>query len=110
MSEIAPVKLDKTVRRTLVIQWSDGSSQEIAFRQLRNACPCAVCTKKAEEQVETPAPISTSLPVLTDAEARPLEIVSMHPVGNYGYNIRFSDGHATGIYPLDLIRSLDLSE
>ena len=31
------------------------------------------------------------------AEARPLTIQGMKPVGNYAYSIDFSDGHGSGI-------------
>ena len=30
----------------------------------------------------------------------------MYPVGNYAYQIDFSDGHKTGIYSLELLREL----
>ncbi len=46
------------------------------------------------------------LPVLSTAEARPLTIAKMEPVGNYAYSIAFSDGHDTGIYTLELLRQL----
>lgn len=105
MSYSAPKRLDKTDHRTLLIEWTDGVSQELTFLQLRSACPCASCREK--QRGEEPALKSTQLPVLTDAETLPLEIVSMKPVGNYGYNIQFSDGHSTGIYTLKLLRSLD---
>ncbi len=35
-----------------------------------------------------------------------VEIVGVEPVGNYGYQITFSDGHETGIYSLALLRQL----
>jgi len=105
MSDASPRQLGKTGQRTLKIEWDDGFSQELSYWQLRRACPCASCREKEEDEV-SPAP-SSSLPVLTAAEAAPLEIVSMRPVGNYGYNIRFSDGLSTGIYTLQLLRSLD---
>jgi DUF971 family protein len=28
----------------------------------------------------------------------------MQPVGNYAYNVRFSDGHSSGIFGFDLLR------
>ena len=34
------------------------------------------------------------------------ELTAMAPVGNYAYSIHFSDRHATGIYPLELLRAL----
>ena len=40
------------------------------------------------------------------AEARPLTIAGMQPVGNYAYSIEFSDGHDTGIFTLELLREL----
>lgn len=108
MSQATPIRLDKTAQRTLVIEWSDGVSQELSFRQMRNACPCATCGEKQQGQAEEEAArSSTELPILSAAETLPLEIVTMKPVGNYGYNIQFSDGHSTGIYTLDLLRSME---
>jgi DUF971 family protein len=31
----------------------------------------------------------------------------MSPVGNYAYSIRFSDGHSAGIFPYELLKSID---
>ena len=47
----------------------------------------------------------TMLPVTTAAEAKPLTIESMRPVGNYAYNILFSDGHHSGLFTLDLLHN-----
>lgn len=47
-----------------------------------------------------------SLPVLSAAEARPLELQGMQPVGNYAYAVAFSDGHDTGIYTFELLREI----
>jgi DUF971 family protein len=44
--------------------------------------------------------------VLSLAEARPLKVLDMKPVGNYAYSIAFSDGHDTGIYTLEFLRGL----
>jgi DUF971 family protein len=46
------------------------------------------------------------LPVLSLAEAQPLRITAMDPVGRYAYGIHFSDGHNTGIYTLESLREL----
>jgi DUF971 family protein len=99
-----PVKLHMRGPDRLRIEWSDGKKQEIAVGQLRNACPCATCREK---RAAPPAPEkSGGLPVLTMAEARPLAIAAMKPVGNYAYSIAFSDGHDTGIYTLEFLREL----
>jgi DUF971 family protein len=102
MTEPKPTTLEVRDGHKLYIEWSDGAKREIAFGELREACPCATCREKRKE----PPQPSGSLPVLSLAEARPLKIQAMTPVGSYAYNIEFSDGHDTGIYTLELLRSL----
>ena len=105
-----PIHLEKTDDRCLVIQWSDESEQTISFRQLRDSCRCASCIEKELESLdETPTgekKLSNVLPVLSMAETMPLDILVMHPVGNYAYNIHFSDGHSSGIFTFELLRSI----
>jgi DUF971 family protein len=86
----------------LAIRWSDGQTRHYGVGELRGACPCATCREKRA----APAPSSLALPVLSAAEARPLRIQDMQPVGNYAYSIQFSDGHDTGIYTFELLREL----
>jgi DUF971 family protein len=97
-----PTQLERLDEQRLLIHWSDGRKREYTFAELRSACPCASCREKRSAP---PAPPSL-LPVLSAAEARPLSIASMSPVGNYAYSIEFSDGHNTGIYTLELLRGL----
>lgn len=77
---------------------------------LRDNCRCAKCIEQRTEAInETTAgnkKLSNVLPVLSMAETMPLGIVLMHPVGNYAYNIHFSDGHSAGIFTFELLRSL----
>jgi DUF971 family protein len=101
---IHPVELQKTEQRTLNIVWSDGTEHEIPFFALRKGCHCAHCN---EERINPkPAPPPGQLNVLSAAEARPLDIEVMHPVGNYAYSIHFSDGHQAGIYTFELLREI----
>ena len=97
-----PSKLEVRDGNKLHIEWTDGQQREITFGQLRSACPCATCREKRNAPPEP----SGGLPVLSMAEAQPLTIQGMRPVGNYAYCIAFSDGHDTGIYTLELLRSL----
>ncbi len=100
--EPQPTKLEVRDGNKLLMAWSDGQQREITFGELRKACPCATCR---EQRKEPPQP-SGGLQVISMAEARPLKIESMSPVGNYAYSIAFSDGHDTGIFTLELLRSL----
>lgn len=96
-----PVAL-KNEGEALRIEWSDGVVHRLKWTFLRKMCPCATCRT---EQEKPPAPPS-QLPVLSPEEARPLKPTGMHAVGNYAYNIQFSDGHHTGIYTLEYLRRL----
>jgi DUF971 family protein len=102
MNETLPAVVPRSLKgdeTALAIVWSDGRHDRIAWAKLRDQCPCATCRVRRAE----PPP---ALNVITPAEAAPLRVVEMHPIGNYAYQINFSDGHKTGIYSLDLLRSL----
>ena len=92
----------KNIGDALEIEWSDGVTQRITWRQLREACPCASC-RVDRSKPPKPQPL---LAVLSSAEARPLAPASMRLTGNYAYAISFSDGHSSGIYSLELLRQL----
>ena len=107
MTAIQPVKLEKTASRELLIEWSDGKTDVIAFINLRKGCQCATCIDERAKKLDKPAPTAGgALPVLTAAQAQPLDIATMTPVGNYGYNITFTDGHSSGIFTFDLLRAI----
>ncbi len=97
-SDFTPINLSSRDGK-LIIVWNDGVTMEYPPSVLREHCPCATCRVKRDEPQQ-------GLPVLTMAEAAPTTIKAMKPLGNYAYNITFSDGHATGIYSLELLREL----
>lgn len=99
-----PAELSLTPEKKLFIEWSDGSKRIYGVKELRDACPCATCREKRNAP---PQPTSSMLlPVLSAAEAQPLELQGMQPVGNYAYSIAFSDGHDTGIFTFELLREI----
>ena len=95
-----PTKLELANPNHLVIEWSDGKTREYAVRDLRDQCPCATCRDKRNNNALKPAAL---LPVLAPEETLPLTISTMEPMGNYAYGIRFSDGHDTGIFSLEML-------
>ncbi len=97
-----PTDLQIVEDNALLIKWNDGQQRRYLFRELRDACPCASCREKRTGEQQSP----TLLPVLSPAEAEPLRIKGMKPVGSYAYTIAFSDGHDTGIYSFDLLQQL----
>ncbi len=110
MHSLQPTSLQRRPPNSLVIGWSDGSSRVYAAGELRQACPCASCREKKSADPAKLASASglkgTLLPVLSAQEARPLTIEHMRPVGNYAYNISFSDGHDSGLFTFDYLLEL----
>lgn len=107
-SDLVPVSIDRKGETEILITWSDESVTNWSVSGLRKACPCATCRekKRGEEKQETEGRSPQMLPVLSAAEAQPLRIESMRPVGSYAYNISFSDGHSSGIYPFAMLHDL----
>ena len=101
--KVQPRQLKMLDPETLQIQWSDGQTRSYGVRHLRENCP--VCELHRKEQRSAPT-CHRRFPVLSTAEAQPLRIAHMEPMGRYAYSIRFSDGHDTGLYTLDALREL----
>ena len=85
----------------LKIDWSDGSSTTVSWDTLRKKCPCASCVEERAKPVDPFRVLSPQ-----EAAAGAPAPVAMNPVGRYAYQIRWNDGHDTGIYPLTLLREL----
>lgn len=99
----APTAINREADGSIRIRWDDDSETHWTPAELRRACPCATCREKKREDAEPPKrPLV--LPVISAAEARPLRIESMRPVGNYAYNVAFSDGHSSGIFSFKLLK------
>ncbi len=80
----------------LEVRWADGGSDRLDFETLRNNCPCATCVDEWSGK-------RRSLTLLLPSNFGPQKLV---PVGNYGVQIHWNDGHQTGIYSHQLLRRL----
>ena len=111
-----PTPIDQRKKPTMVkvnvrtgagvdIAWADGHSSHYEFAYLRENCPCATCNderaKKEAFARGNPAP-SAVLPMY---KPKPRAQAATQ-VGNYAIQISFSDGHSTGIYSYDYLRTL----
>ena len=109
-----PVDLSINDENSLVIHWSDGLVQTIPVASLRKQCPCANCRAQRMDGDDEPPPESTTQPESPDTStgfrlpvvSGPVSIERMAPMGNYAYNIRFSDGHQTGIFSFEFLRQV----
>ncbi len=88
--EINHVKAAGNVR----ITWDDNHVGEYPQEYLRGYCPCALCqghdAAKGKKFITVP-----------DAK-----LTEIRAVGNYAIEFRWQDGHSTGIYSYDYLRSL----
>ncbi len=101
---LQPSKIQRLDEDRLMIEWDDGVKQEILNKELRANCPCAFC--KGEDPPIPLGPKSSEPQRNINNDSGNIQIVSMRPVGNYAYEIVFSDGHDTGIYTFDHLRKL----
>ena len=98
MSDLLPTKLQKDPGQ-IRITWSDGHESVHPYKHLRASCPCAGCKEEAQKPADP-------FRVLKPSEIAPLEVKRIDPVGRYAYRITWADGHDTGIFRLDYLRSL----
>jgi ATP-binding protein involved in chromosome partitioning len=80
----------------LRVEWKDGRVSRYPVRALRLACPCARCV---EEMTGRPILEEEDVP----ADVKPVQIT---PVGRYAIRISWTDGHDSGIYTFEKLRSL----
>lgn len=77
--------------------WEDGLTTTLTARALRAACECAVCRE--------PQGAAAVAAVLRSGER--VTISDARLVGGYAVQFTFApDGHGTGIYPFERLRSL----
>lgn len=80
----------------LDIGWSDGLQASLSPHDLRCACRCAACVKLRRGGLGPTSPDSTRM-------------TELHPVGEFGLQLCFDDGHDRGIYPWAYLRELSFT-
>lgn len=81
--------------KTLRLIWDDGTSRVIPAGLLWVQCPSALGRRQRMDGKRTVAPAG-------------IAIAALNPVGSYGLNIVFSDGHDRGIYPWPYLDGIEL--
>ncbi len=83
----------------VVLVWADGHESYWPGEALRKACTCAGC--KGEQQLFG----RRTLPTLKPLRPEAFVPVTVRPVGHYGLQVAWGDGHDHGIYHLDALRA-----
>ena len=90
----------QTIGNELAIKWEDNSESFISLERLRRACPCAGC--KGEVDVLGQLHKGPKI-ALTPAS---FKLKRISKVGGYAVQPIWADGHASGLYPFDLLLRL----
>ncbi|MCS6894215.1 MAG: DUF971 domain-containing protein [Deltaproteobacteria bacterium] len=78
-------------QKYLELIFKDQTHFNIPAETLRARCPCSICVKITANK---------SMLKVLDQDLSNLEIVRIERVGNYAIKPYFSDGHSTGIFPI----------
>ena len=90
----------ETVNGLLLLKWGDGLESALEFQTLREHCPCANCS--GEKDIF--GNIYKGAPETKIENSNKLS--GIQPIGYYALRPFWMDGHNTGIYSFELLRSL----
>ncbi len=94
---LMPAEISRANQHDVKICWQDGHESTYLARELRLACPCAGCVDE----------ITGAVRIIGTSVAQDVHPLKIDLVGRYAISIQWSDGHRTGIYSFDLLRTLD---
>ena len=86
--------VDHRARAALEFCWGDGERYLATYQLLRASCPCADCKVLRAAGRDG------------NAGDDNLQLADIQPVGAYGVQFVFSDGHDRGIFPWVFLREL----
>ncbi len=100
MSSTPPVQLLEIALHQksgqLQLLWSDGLRVRLDSKPLRAACRCAGCESQRRAG-QPPVPPADTL------------LTELRPIGEFGLQLCFSDGHDRGIYPWPYLHELSVA-
>ena len=82
--------------QTLEVSWPDGRADRLPYHTIRSQCPCAGCRDEW-----------TGERILDPKSIRPdLKLVGMENIGTYAVQFAWNDGHSSGLYTWETLRSI----
>jgi ATP-binding protein involved in chromosome partitioning len=93
---VRPLRVTPFPSGELAVAWEDGHQSFYDGHVLRCACACASCVDE----------MSGRKVLVDDGVPRDVKPMQVLPVGRYGISIVWSDGHDTGIYTFERLRTL----
>ncbi len=92
-----PKRIQRISATELNVVWHDGHTGRYTMRRLRDECPCAVCRAGKTEGDGVLLPIF---------DEKKYILRGINLVGTYAVQLSWEDGHNTGIYRYEYLRSL----
>ena len=90
----------QTINEELAVVWDDGHESYYKLEFLRQRCPCAGCSGEGDIRGKVyKAPPRPFTP-------QSFELTQLTPVGGYAIQPLWKDGHGSGIYSYEYLRSL----
>lgn len=83
----------------LAVAWNDDVESYLPIELLRRACPCASCGGEPDVLGHVVRPHVSYTPAS-------FELLGWDMIGSYALQLRWADGHRTGIYPYQYLRRL----
>ena len=99
-----PKQIKVEEAKYLKILWDDNKEDRISLKYLREECPCANCKGEAI-LLRTIRP-----PKLNLADHQMFHIHNIKVVGGYAIQVSWEDGHKTGIYSWEYLKTLATDE
>ena len=88
-----PSQIEVVRDQSVTVTFGDGYVARFELMALRQGCPCATCRAQRDHG----QPVGSGQPV-------PLRVEDARLHGAWGLAITWNDGHATGIFPFELLR------
>ena len=95
-SVVTPVSITQAGPLELEVKWADSHRSLYSTYDLRLHCRCANCVDEWNGSVK----------ITRDQVPADVHPLSVESVGRYGLRISWSDGHNTGIYAFDYLRTI----
>ena len=99
------IKVNVTTGTGVDIEWKDGHRTHYSFQFLRDACPCATCEEERKAHSRKPGEPVKQAPSLLPMYKEPVRPAAATPVGKYAIHFKWNDGHESGIYSWDYLRT-----
>ena len=90
----------ESINDLMIFKWEDGLESYIKLKTLREKCPCANC----EGEKDVFGNIYKGVPNPLNENSFLLK--GLQPVGYYAIRPFWNDGHHSGIYSFEMLRTL----